>query len=102
MLVYAYDFVLDTDTDEYLWLNASVTGLVKTMHAVLGSVPAHAATVTFRRYTYPPQCQPSELKDVIPLGKRSHVRTATPELEPKMVLRPRYVRGNKSRAEACE
>lgn len=34
VLVYAYDFVLDTDINEYLWLNASVAGLVKPMHAV--------------------------------------------------------------------
>ena len=86
---YAYDFILDADTDEFVWLNSTLANQPQPLHAVLESVPANAATVTLRRYTFPPQCQPGENSNESPLVMRAVVRAANPDFQPKMILRPK-------------
>ena len=88
---YAYDFIIDLDTDEYLWLNSTLARQPTPLHAVLGSLPANVATVHISRYTYPPKCQPSELADAAPLVQRAVVRTPNQDNSPKMILRPKDV-----------
>ncbi|BDA51614.1 hypothetical protein COCOBI_19-1700 [Coccomyxa sp. Obi] len=88
---YAYDFILDTDADEFIWINSTLARQPAPLHAVLRSVPANAATVTLERYTYPPQCQPSEHADTDPLVQRAVVRAYHPDFQPKMLVRPKDV-----------
>ncbi|CAL8471744.1 g11286 [Coccomyxa elongata] len=88
---YAYDFIMDLDTDEYIWLNSTLAGQPAPLHAVLRSLPADVATVQIERYTYPLKCQPSELADTAPLVQRALVRTSTTDNSPKMILRPKDV-----------
>ena len=88
---YAYNFIIDLDADEHLWLTSTLALQPAPLHAVLKSMPANVATVHISRYTYSPKCQPSELADAAPLLQRAVVRTPNQDNSPKMILRPKDV-----------
>ena len=86
---HAYDFVMDLDTDEYIWLEAGMMSQPKPAHALLDSVPGDAAAVTLGRFVYPPKCQPTNKS--VPLVRRAIMRQPLADWQGKFILRPRDV-----------